>query len=102
MESRHYFLQWLTDEGALCHEENVVHAERAFIANSVVNWCAEKRRRRVFTRKQIEHLMHILRKYLKGGLDLYWESGIIKIRDKNLPPKEKTNGCSSLADKHKK
>ena len=35
-------VKWLKDEGAIIEEDNVVHASRAFMANSVLKWCVRK------------------------------------------------------------
>ena len=35
-------MAWLIEEGAIEYKDNVVCAERAFVANSILRWCAKK------------------------------------------------------------
>ena len=85
------FLQWLSDEGAFKREENVIYAEKAFIAHSVVRWCVEQGKKRKIHSHETDHVLKKLRFFLKGKVDLFWEDDIIKIRTikKKLPKKEK-------------
>ena len=42
---------------------------------------------------QIENCIFVLRKFLKGKLDLCWENGIIKVKQTS---KGETNGSNSM------
>ena len=49
------------------------------------------------TVSQIERSVRILRKFLKGKLDLCWDNGIIKVRKRRLRKGAK-NASSSMAN----
>ena len=80
------FLLWLTDEGAIHKKENVFHAEKAFFANTVVNWCAEEVKKGTMKSPQVNNCMKTLRRFLRGKIDLCWGDGIIIV-----PKKTKEN-----------
>ena len=74
-------LNWLKDEGAIHVDENVVLAEKAFFVNSVVRWYKRQIEDGTMKGPQIENCIFVLRKYLKGKLDLHWDNGIIKVNE---------------------
>ena len=76
------FLEWLQNEGAIYEKEGVLHAEKAFFANSAINWCAKQATEGTMDVNQIENCVRTIRKYLKGKLDLCWKNGIITTADK--------------------
>tara|TARA_R110000851_G_scaffold165490_1_gene310452 strand:- start:341 stop:646 length:306 start_codon:yes stop_codon:yes gene_type:complete len=74
------FFVWLSDEGAIEYaDDNVVYADRAFMANSVLHWCAKKARRRELNDKQIKEYAHIIRYFIHNKVDIWWEKGTINI-----------------------
>jgi len=91
------FLKWLKDEGTVSSDDNLILAEKAFFANSVFRWYMDKAKKGTMTRSQVESSILILRKFLKGKLDLYWDNGIIKVRKKRLRKGAK-NASSSMAN----
>jgi len=74
------FLKWLRDEQAISSSENLISAEKAFFANSVLIWCTHETQKGTMSPTQIENCIHTLRRFLKGKLDLCWNNGIIKVR----------------------
>jgi hypothetical protein len=76
---KHYLLK-----NMLKREDNIYHAEKMFVAMSVLRWVFEQKvtddvRAKYFS--QID-------KYLANEIDLYWEDGII--RYKTLKPRGKS------------
>ena len=96
-EIKKKFIQWLIDEEALVQEENVVHAEKAFFANSFLNWWVKGGKKKKLNDKQFRKCMLILRLFLKGELDLYWDGDIIKKQEVRLNGQRSKDGSSNLA-----
>tara|TARA_R110002110_G_scaffold259894_5_gene475513 strand:- start:678 stop:974 length:297 start_codon:yes stop_codon:yes gene_type:complete len=86
-------LKWLKDENAVTSSDNFIDAEKAFFVNSVFIWCTEEIKKGTMTAGQVENCMHTLRRFLKGRLDLCWDSGIIKVRKKG-----RKNASNSMAN----
>ena len=63
-------LRWLKDEGAIVEEDNIVHAPRAFVANSILKWCVKKIKEKSLNETQIEE-------YLKSDT-VEFQDGFIK------------------------
>jgi len=101
MSDKKAFLRWMLDEGSLSQEENIIYAEKAFFANSVVNWCIKKKKGKGLNKQQIDGCMSVLRLFLKGKLDLCWDNGIIKVQEKGLHCKGDTDGSDNLANTDK-
>ena len=97
IEDRKAFLNWLKDEGAISTKDNLILAEKAFFANSVVSWYIEEVKKGTMKKPQVENCVLTLRKFLKGKLDLCWDNGIIKVR-KNRLNKGVKNASSSVAN----
>ena len=95
------FIRWLIDEDAIIQEENVVHAEKAFFAHSFVNWWAVRDTEKKMNDKELRSCMLILRLFLKGKLDLYWDGDIIKRQEIHLSEQGGKDGSSSLASDDK-
>ena len=91
------FIRWLIDEDALVQKENVVHAEKAFFAHSFVNWWANNGTKKKMNDKELRSCMLILRLFLKGELDLFWDGDIIKRQEVRLNEQRSKDGSSSLA-----
>jgi len=100
-KARKAFKQWLVDEKALSQNENVFHAEKAFLANSIFIWYLKQSKAKVFDEKQIRQCMHILRNFLKGKLDIYWENGILKTQDKKSHKKGDSDERSGMENTNK-
>ena len=85
MSIENTFLKWLYDVHAIDKVDNVVHAERAFVAHSILKWYIQKKWDSQFKDAQSSiKCMRILQKYLKKELDLFWENGIIVMRVENV------------------
>jgi len=55
---------------------NLLHTSRVFVAASVIQWIYENTK----TEDQIFHYLSQVEKHLSGELEMYWESGSIRIR----------------------
>ena len=91
-------IAWLVDEGAISYEENVIYAERAFIANSILQWCTKRADEKSLGEEEIRVYLKTLRFFIKKKIDLCWENGIITASAKKSAP---TSGgsddvCSSM------
>tara|TARA_A100001391_G_scaffold133219_1_gene92209 strand:+ start:273 stop:572 length:300 start_codon:yes stop_codon:yes gene_type:complete len=74
------FFGWLSDEGAIQHtDDNIIYAGRAFMANSVLHWCAKKAKRKELNEKQIKEYAQIIRYFIHKKVDIWWEKGTINI-----------------------
>ena len=89
-ESNKAILDWLKDEGAISIDDNLIIAEKAFFVNSVVKWSKEQVEGGTMKKPQIDNCMFILRRFLKGKLDLCWDNGIIKVQK---IPSERSKKC---------
>ena len=96
-DNKNAFLKWLKEEGVVFSEGNVISAEKAFFANSVFHWYTEEAKKGTMKKPQIENCIWILRKFLKGKLDLCWDDGIIKVRKKRSKKGVK-NASSGMAN----
>lgn len=70
-EMVHYFIK-----NFLKKEENVFHAEKMFVAFSVLRWIMDQK---VDHEVKAKYFNHIDR-FLANEIDLYWEDGIIKYK----------------------
>ena len=89
------FFKWLSDEGAIEQDSNIIHADRAFMANSVLHWCAKKAKRKELDEKQIKEYAQILRYFIHKKVDIWWEQGIINV---GITKGDTTNGSNSMDD----
>jgi len=96
-DNKRAFLNWLKEEGVVFSKGNLISAEKAFFANSVFHWYTEEAKKGTMKKPQIENCIWILRKFLKGKLDLCWDDGIIKVRKKRSKKGVK-NASSSVAN----
>ena len=60
----------------LKNEDNLAHAERLFIARSVLVWVFENNK----DQKAIKYYISEIEKFLKNEIILYWENGVVKTR----------------------
>jgi len=97
-------LVWLKDEGAITKENNIYHAERAFFANSVIQWCIQQKEGKNLLPDQIENYMKAVKLFLEKKVDLFWEDDIIKIHIFETSAKKreiKKNANTSLENSHR-
>jgi len=72
----------LHDYSLITYEDNVIWAERAFMAHSAARWCVEKIETKDLTPLQIESFGDVLLQYLKGDVDLFWSNGVLRVQDR--------------------
>jgi len=89
------YVGWLLSEGAITYEENVVYAERAFVANSILKWCAKKAKEKNLNEEQMHHYLKMLHYFIKKKIDLSWKDGIINASVEKTTPT--TNGGNNNA-----
>jgi hypothetical protein len=83
-------LDWLKEENAVYLEDNVYYAEKAFVVNSIIQWCIKQKNKKQLTGKQIDKYFRSLVHFLRGTLDLWWEDDIIKVRTIKKSTNEKS------------
>ena len=57
-------------------EENIFHAEKLFVANTILNWAVINSK----TPKELQNYINEIEKHLSGTVTLYWEGNVIKIK----------------------
>jgi hypothetical protein len=72
----------LFDYRLIVVEKNIIWAERAFMANSMAQWCIKKIKNKEFSQKQIESFGKILFLYLRNKLDLCWKGEMLHLNTK--------------------
>ena len=73
----------LYDYKLIIYDNNIVWAQRAFMANSVAQWCIRKITNKEFSQKQIDSFGKILFLYLRNKIDLEWEGDTLAVRRKH-------------------
>ena len=63
-------------ESYIKKEDNLIHAERLFIARAVLFWAAENSK----DQRTFKSYLSELERHLNGEITLYWEDGKIKVR----------------------
>jgi len=63
----------------LVRDQNLLIADKLFIAKSVILWAAENSK----TKEEYKSYLSEVQKYLTGDITLYWEDGKIKTRKVN-------------------
>ena len=76
------FKNILLDHDLITRENNIIRAERAFVANSAAQWGMGKIARDEFNKAQIDSFGKILKAYLKGRINLSWEDGMLRMETK--------------------
>lgn len=62
-------------------EENVIHAKKAFMINSVVKWILEKQDKKVADLKQYKACIVILERFIKDEVSLAWKGNELLIKE---------------------
>ncbi len=70
----------LEQDEAFRVDKNVMYAENAFFINSLINWCAFRRRNKDISYEQFKSYMLLLEKYVKKEVDLFWKDDILHVR----------------------
>jgi hypothetical protein len=79
----------LFDHELIKCEDNIIYAERAFMAHSAAQWGMGMISRNEFTQKQIDSFGKIMMMYLKGKIDLSWgQEGTLRLVETGKPPQE--------------
>ncbi len=59
---------------------NVYHAEKAFIANSILSWGIKKRAKGIFSLQELKYYVSLVQGFIEGEFDLAWKNGkIVKV-----------------------
>lgn len=64
-------------------EENISYAEKLFIVNTVINYLFKDKTYKELDQFQIARYGELINKYLHDEVDIYWEDGIVMVRDLN-------------------
>ena len=84
-------LRWLREEGALYQDDNIYYADKAFVANSIIQWCAKRKISKNISNAELDKHFHSLHLFLQNKIDIYWNDDIINVKvreDKNLISKK--------------
>lgn len=57
---------------------NIFHAERLFVANTVLNWAFQNYK----DEKTLRNYIFQVERHLNGEITLYWENDVIKVKNK--------------------
>jgi len=82
MVDKDTLMQWLRDEGAFYRDDNIYYADKAFIVNSVVKWCAQRSASKNISSAELDRYFHSLRLFLQNKIDIYWDGDIINVKVK--------------------
>jgi hypothetical protein len=69
--------KFLFEHDLLKYKNKCIYAERAFMANSAVQWCLKKIDDDEFSQNQIDSFGKILMLYLEDKIDLSWQKGML-------------------------
>ena len=72
-------LEWFIKEGVIRKEDNLYTADRAFLANTVVNSIRKHATEKKITPEEVEKSMNMVRLFLQNKLDLRWSGDIIQV-----------------------
>lgn len=67
-------------ERYLSEEENVVNAEKLFVAASVVKDAIRRQLSGEISENECKSYFVAIEKYMQGQIELFWEDGIIKVK----------------------
>ena len=81
-------LDWFSTEGALTKENNIIFAERIFMANSAVNWIKTSTAKGELGSRETEAYMKVVKLYLQKKIDMGWQDGAISIYIKKIDGEE--------------
>ncbi len=78
-------IEFLKESGkGLTVEENVIHAVKAFMIRSVIDWCFEQKEAGQISNNQVQVYVQMINEFVQGKVILFWESpgrlGILKVR----------------------
>lgn len=62
-------------------EENVVHADKLFIINTVINYVFKNNDYRTIDKKLLLEYGELLNRYLKNEVDIYWQGDTIMVKE---------------------
>lgn len=65
-------------------EENVVYADKIFIINTVINYLFKDKQYWELDKHTVMEYGEIINKYLAEEVDIYWQDGVLMVRDRNV------------------
>ena len=54
-------------------EDNVIHARKAFIANTVIQWCLNQVNTKKMKPEEMEFYLQSISSFLDGNTNIYWD-----------------------------
>ena len=54
-------------------EDNVVYARKAFLANTVIQWCLDQVNTKRMNPGEMEFYLQAISSFLEGKTDIYWD-----------------------------
>ena len=89
-------------ERYLEQEDNVLKAERLFMARSIVRDVVEKKVAGDYTDTEAARILNVLEKYLKGEIELIRDDGEIKVVLETNYDEERQKALDSLREAYRK
>lgn len=65
----------------LFREENIIYADKLFVINTVINFLFNGKTYKEIDQFQIARYGEYIHRYLQDEVDIYWNDGILMIRD---------------------
>ena len=78
-KTKNKVLEWFVKEGTVKQEENLYIANKAFLANTVVNSIRRYALEKKITPEEVEKSMNMVRLFIQDKLDLKWSGDIIQV-----------------------
>jgi len=76
--TKNKILEWFMQEGAIQQEENLHIAERAFLANRIINLIKEYAKKKKITPDDVEKNMKMVKLFLQKKVDVKWDGNMIQ------------------------
>lgn len=74
------FIKDIIKEGKyFYYVDNVFHAEKLFVINSVVRWVVLKAKSGDFDQSQVRNYLSAVASYLNGKIDIFWDNGSLYV-----------------------
>ena len=80
MEAQAFIRDIIREGNYFYYEDNVFHAEKLFVVNSVIVWVVERAKSGEFDSAQVKNYLNAIASYLSGKLDIFWDNGTLYVR----------------------
>ena len=73
LKNRKTILTYMMEKGIVIQSENIFHAEKAFVVNSVLAWCVKKCDDGEYTTQDVRFYFDSIDQYIRGELSISWD-----------------------------